>query len=307
MGLGKGAIIDAKKNDHGQLELNVLDGGKGAAQGAVINYYLAEAPAADVTATLAFLDANGTVIREFNPKPAGYEKLDDKDKALNPGPWMPVKAGMNRFVWDLRHAGATRLRGNKTAGEANNGRFVLPGTYQVRLTVGETVLTQSFAVVNDPRVKTPHADLAAQDALLHEIYGKLSAMYEGLATLRDVKAQAQSWAERLGKKKNGAVVVAAVDELVKKLDAIETILILPGEHDDTFGLNQAVRLNAKLSALIPIVGSADRRPTRQAGELYQTYAKQADDQLRALHALLSDDLETLNSLIQETNVAPIVV
>ena len=132
-------------------------------------------------------------------------------------------------------------------------------------------------------------------------------MYEGLATLRDVKAQAKSWAERLGKKKNGAAVVAAVDELVKKLDAIETVLILPGEHDDTFGLNQAVRLNAKLSALIPIVGSADRRPTRQAGELFQTYAKQADDQLRALHAILSDDLETLNSLIQDTNAAPIVV
>lgn len=307
LGLGKGAIIDAKKNDHGQLELTVLDGGKGADQGAVITYALAEAPAADVKCTLAFLAANGTVIREFSPKPAGYEKLDDKDKALDPGPWMPVKAGLNRFVWDLRHAGATRLRGNKTAGEGNNGRFVLPGKYQVRLTVGETVLTEAFEVVNDPRVQTPRADLEAQDALLQEIYGKLSALYDGMATLRDVKAQAQSWADRLGKKKNGAAVVEAVGELVKKLDAIETVLILPGEHDDTFGLNEAVRLNAKLSALIPIVGSADRRPTRQAGELFQAYAKQADDQLRNLHALLSDDLETLNSLIQETNVAPIVV
>jgi hypothetical protein len=307
LGLGKGAIIDAKKNEHGQLELNVLDGGQGAAQGAVINYYLPDAPPTAAKRTLAFLDANGNVIREFSPKPADYDKLDDKDKALNPGPWMPVKAGMNRFVWDLRHAGATKLRGNKTAGEANNGRFVLPGAYQVRLTVGDTVATEAFAVVNDPRVTTPAAVLATQDALLQEIYGKLSSLYESLATLRDVRTQAKGWADRLAKKKNSAAVVAAVDELVQKLDAIETVLILPGEHDDTFGLNQPVRLNAKLSSLIPIVGSADRAPTKQARELFQSYAVQADNQLRALHALLSDDLESLNSLIQETNVAPIVV
>ena len=285
----------------------MLDGGKGAAHGAVINYYLAEAPAADAKATLAFLDADGNVVREFAPKPAGYDKLDDKDKGLNPGPWMPTKAGMNRFVWDLRQRGATRLRGNKTAGDANNGRFVLPGTYQVRLTVGDTVLTESFTVVNDPRVQTPLADLKTQSALLDEIYAKISGVHEGVATLRDVRTQAKSWADRLGKKKNGGAVVEAVNDLVKKLDAIETVLILPGEHDDTFGLNQPVRLNAKLASLISVAGSADRVPTKQARDLFHTYAGQADDQLKALHAILSDDLESLNSLIQESSIPPIVI
>jgi len=307
LGLGKSAIVDGKKNDHGQIELTVLDGGKGAEQGAVINYYLAEAPAADAKRSLAFLDAEGNVVREFDPKPADYDKLDEKDKELNPGPWMPLKAGMNRFVWDLRHVGATRLRGNKTAGEANSGRFVLPGSYQVRLTVGDTVMTETFDVVNDPRVQTSRADLETQDAALQTIYVKLSALNESVATLRDVRSQAKNWADRLAKKKNGAVVVEAVNDLIKKLDAIETVLILPGEHEDTFGLNQPVRLNAKLSSLIPIMGSADRVPTRQSRELFQSYANQADEQLHTLHALLSDDLEGLNSLIQESNTPPIVI
>ncbi len=307
LGLGKSAIMDGKKNDHGQIELTVLDGGKGAAQGAVINYYIAEAPADEAKLSLAFLDADGALLREFTPKPAAYDKLDDKDKALDPGPWMPSKPGMNRFVWDLRHAGSTKLRGNKTAGEANTGYFVLPGTYQVRLTVGDTVLTEAFALINDPRVATPLADLETQAALLKEIYGKLSAVNEGLATLRDVRTQAKGWADRLGKQKNGTAVVAAVGELIKKLDAIETVLILPGEHTDTFGFDQPVRLNAKLSSLIPIVGSADRVPTQQSRTLFQGYAGQADEQLRTLHALLSDDLEVLNSLIQESNAAPIVI
>ncbi|MBX3014934.1 MAG: glycosyl hydrolase [Caldilineaceae bacterium] len=307
LGLGKSSIIDSKKNDHGQLEYAVIDGGKGAPQGAVINFYLAEALAPGTKATLTFLDEAGRVIRRFGPKPATYDTLDEKDKALDPGPWIPIKAGVNRFVWDLRHPGATKLRGNRLAGEANNGRFVLPGTYQVRLTVGDTVLTQSFAVVNDPRVTTPYAVLAEQDAFLAAIYAKLSAVYEGLATLRAVRIQAQGWAERLGSQKSNTTVVTAVNELVQKLDAIETVLIIPGEHDDTFGLSQRMRLNSRLSALIPIVGSADRVPTKQSRALFETYAAQADDQLGNLHALLSDDLEALNSLIQDANIPPIVV
>ncbi|MEZ4866863.1 MAG: glycosyl hydrolase [Caldilineaceae bacterium] len=307
LGLGKNAIVDSKKNDYGQTEMSVLDAGKSADLGAVIYYYLAEAPTEKANPTLAFLDMNGKLICEFKPKPADYDKLNDKDKALNPGPWLPTNVGVNRFVWDLRHAGATKVRGNKTAGEANRGRLVLPGSYQARLTVGETVLTQSFQVVNDPRVQTSLADLATQDALLAEIFGKLAAVHEGINTLRMVKEQAQGWATRLAKKENSQAVVTAANELVQKLEAIETMLIIPGEQEDTFGLNEPVRLNAKISSLIPIVGSADRLPTTQARDLFHTYATQADEQLSNLHALLNDDLESLNSLIQETNVPPIVL
>ena len=41
-----------------------------------------------------------------------------------------MRAGVNRFVWDLRYSGAKRLRGNKTGEEADRGPLVLPGTYQ---------------------------------------------------------------------------------------------------------------------------------------------------------------------------------
>jgi hypothetical protein len=52
---------------------------------------------------------------------------------------------------------------------------------------------------------------------------------------------------------------------------------------------------------------AERVPTKQARELFHTYAGQVDDQVKALHAILSDDLEALNSLIQESIIPPIVI
>ncbi|MCB0104726.1 MAG: glycosyl hydrolase, partial [Caldilineaceae bacterium] len=307
LGLGKSAIVDGKRGDDGQLTYEVLDAGKGAPQGAVINYYLAEAPSADTKVTLEILDSNGNVVRTFTPKPEGYDKLDDKDKALDPGPWVVTTPGVHRFVWDLRREGATKVRGNKTAGEAATGRFVLPGTYQIKLTVGDSTQRASFTLVNDPRVATTAAELEEQAAVLDDIYAKISAVHEGVNTLRAVREQAKSWADRLAGKERGTAVVEAATALIEKLDTIEDRLILPGEQEDTFGLNEPARLNAKLSSLIPVVGSADRRPTAQAQALFQKYAATADQQLSELHALLNDDLETLNTLIQDANVPGIVI
>jgi len=307
LGLGKNAIVDGKRGDDGQLAYNVLDAGKGAPQGAILNYYLAEKPAADSTVTLEILDGNDMVVRRYGRKPAGYDKLDEKDKALDPGPWLVVEAGIHRLVWDLRQEGATKVRGNKMAGEAATGRFVLPGTYQARLTIGDKSQTVSFALVNDPRVAATEAELAEQAAVLDSIYTKISAVHAGVNQLRVVKEQAKSWAARLAGKERGKAVVEAANDLVQKLEAIEDVLILPGEQEDTFGLNEPARLNAKLSSLIPIVGSADRRPTTQAQRLIKKYADVADQQLNELHALFNDDLETLNTLIQDANVPGIVI
>ena len=164
----------------------------------------AVADAADqISVSLAFLDERGEVVREFRPKPAGYDKLSDEDKALDPGPWMPVRAGVNRFVWDLRHAGASRLRGNRTGEEAERGPLALPGTCSVRLRLGfqnpvpcpppgpdgqaggtrfelvERTDGASFEIVNDPRSPTSPDDLRDQLDLLLEIRDKMSALYEG--------------------------------------------------------------------------------------------------------------------------------
>ena len=46
-----------------------------------------------------------------------------KTRALIPGRGCR-QSRYEPLVWDLRYAGATRLAGNKTAGEANIGRFV---------------------------------------------------------------------------------------------------------------------------------------------------------------------------------------
>ena len=255
--------------------------------------------------SLAFLDAEGRPIREFRPKPAGHDKLDDEDKALDPGPWMPVRAGVNRFVWDLRHPGATRLRGNKTGEEAERGPLMLPGTCRVRLTAGEHTLTESFEVVNDPRSPASPGDLREQLDCLLAIRDKLSAIYEGVRRIRETTGEVERWCARLSRHGGHEAVVEAGRTLCEALAAVESALILPGEQTDTFGLHHRVRLNAALASVIGVIDSADARPTTQARALAGEYMAAIDTRLDRLAALLDRDLATFNRLVAEANLPPV--
>src|SRR3989449_8349697 len=82
----------------------------------------------------------------------------------------PGKQGVNRYVWNLRHAGPTRLNFERPAApedEENPFRNVggpraIPGTYSVTVSAGGRTATQTIAVEPDPILGGDAARFAAQ-------------------------------------------------------------------------------------------------------------------------------------------------
>ena len=294
--------LAGKDEETGLPVRTYLDGGEGAPRRAILYYWL-PAPLPEVaTLSLEILDEAGEVIRAFAPKPSDWEKRDKADKALEPGPWLPVRPGLNRFLWDLRHEGAMRVRGNKTGGEANKGPFALPGSYRVRLRLGDQIQEENLEVRADPRVAVSPADLRAQLELLLAVRDKLNELYRGVVRLREVRAQVEAWRKRLS---DQAEVVRLADQITEKLAAVEDALILPGEQKNTYELAVRPRLNSKLSSLIPIIGSADGHPTAGAEALVAEYSEQIDEQLATLSRVLAGDVAALNQAIQEAGAPPV--
>src|SRR5712672_1861810 len=130
--------------------------GENPPDGAALYYYLKDEPKDPVK--LDLLDAQGKVIRAFTSeekKKDGGSDEWEKDEAEE---HIPAKAGMNEFTWDLRYESPQKIPAAIYDEGDPVGPFVLPGNYQVRLTVGAKNFTAPIEVALDPRVKTSAED-----------------------------------------------------------------------------------------------------------------------------------------------------
>jgi photosystem II stability/assembly factor-like uncharacterized protein len=99
--------------------------------------------------------------------------------------------GLHRFVWDLRHAPPPSDRASYPIAAAPGdtpaaprGLLVMPGTYQVRLTVNGQVYRQAVIVRLDPRVKISTADLTLQFTLSKALAAAMRQVADARAELQ---------------------------------------------------------------------------------------------------------------------------
>ncbi len=300
-----------KKKPNGETEETLVNAGENPPDGVIVRYFLKEKPTAPIT--LTFLDASGKEIRAITSKkdelakPAEGEKKKDEETK----PFVPAEAGLNRFVWDTRYAEATKVPGDTSTKDAVAGPVVVPGEYQVRLTVGDQTHTANFRVVKDPRVDVSQKELEAQRDFLLQLRDKLTETHEAILMLRDVRAQAEGWEKRLGGKQTAgsgqqladhSALIEAAKALREKAKMIEAELI---EEKADSPLQPPVRLNAKLATLAGFADGADVAPTRQTQEVYTSIAARIDRQLRQLDDLMEADLGAFNRQVREAGIAAI--
>jgi photosystem II stability/assembly factor-like uncharacterized protein len=125
--------------------------------GVPISYLLGPGGSGAVTVEIVET-ATGETIRRFS-------SADPVDSGVR----LATTPGLHRVFWDVRYASPPGLAPKQAESAPLQGTFVLPGTYQVRLTANGRPLRQAVIVRMDPRVKTPIADLAAQFKLARSI------------------------------------------------------------------------------------------------------------------------------------------
>jgi photosystem II stability/assembly factor-like uncharacterized protein len=152
---------------------------KNPPSGAAIDFYLQTAG----ETTLEIVDAKGEVVRRFSSKDPVPPHTPGAvaDAWLEPPARLSGRAGMNRFVWDLRYAAPdVPESGESDWGPDVAGPLVMPGTYTVRLTAGGRAVSQPLRVVLDPRLKATPLDIQKQFDLSMAIWKELGRVAEEL-------------------------------------------------------------------------------------------------------------------------------
>jgi len=226
--------------------------------GPVIEYYLPNQPSEPVI--IDILDMNGAVLNSYNSDTqpargsrgaaASESQPEDPDAApagrrFTPPPRVTKNAGMNRFVWDLRHQAGPTLP---------------PGKYQVRLKTGAVTLTETLTVMIDPRVAEDGVTLAdLQEQFDHNMRMRelVNAVNQLVTRVRDAQAKLKS---------NGG-----------DAEKLNTLTAIAGKL-----LTEPVRygkpgLQAHITYLASMTANVDQKIGRDAVERYAVLKKELDD------------------------------
>jgi hypothetical protein len=280
--------------------------GKNPPSGAIVYFHLKNDPKEKEEVALEFLDGSGKLIRKFS-------NLQQPDEAPSPFAEFGVqaasqrfqpKAGLNRFVWNLRYPDASRFRGMILWAGNTNGPTAVPGTYQVRLSAAGKTLTESFEVQKDPRVATTQAEFQKQFELHLKIRDKLTEVHDSITRIRDTRDQVKAYAERA---KGNKAIGDAAKALGDKLTAVEEALYQTKNQSNQDPLNFPIRLNNKLASLAGVIASTDSPPTDQSHAVYDDLVGKIDAELAKLKTAMTADLAAFNQLVRDQNVPAVMV
>jgi len=262
--------------------------------GAWINVYLKNAPPSPVVVTIS--GPGGKVVRTLRQR---------------------GEAGLNRFVWNLRHelpgapGGPSILRqdqdrpeaGRGTTGSGQGGRGgaaqgpgVVPGDYTVKVQAGDTVMTGTVTVTLDPGVQADPAELDAQlqasfsvlalAAKVNDVIERVDAMTSQL-TMLDAELANQSPAPAVRGR-----VKQTLDALTRFRDD-ELARPVPG-----LGYRQYPRLREDVQSLAGYVGRGFREPNAGERERMKDLAAQVDQAVAKANGFITKDITAINDVMR---------
>jgi hypothetical protein len=281
--------------------------GKNPPNGAMIFYYFAKAPdTSKVEVKLDILDANEQVLRSYSSKrkeQGGGEQEGPGSAAPQP---LPVKAGMNRFVWDLRGENVTRVPELFVFGSLQSYK-VAPGTYKARLTVGDKSLTQSFEVVQDPRIPVVPAAFQEQQSMLAAIRGHINEIHETAQRLRDVRKQIKDLTARTKDQLNAKAFADSAKALTERMTKFEEQLVQPKQETFQDVINFPNKLNAQFLYLMSEIDSSDPPLTNGLKTRFATLNAEWEQLKPMRNRLLEQEVTKFNALFQQNAIPAVIV
>ena len=252
--------------------------------GALITYYLKEKPDEKTTVKVQIFDSSGNLIRDLE-KPA-------REK------------GLNRATWNLRLGGAEVRRPPSEEETAfagpPRGPHVLPGTYKVKLSVGDRTVEQPVEVRLDPTINISLADLQSQLDLQVKLRDMQSAANNALRFLDSIEEQlkhTQTTIKNLQKEPDKDLL-KALEEYLKEVAALEDRLVRRTEGLGFPGKGQVVN---QIGDLFFGLDATNAAPTPYQRQYFEEIQPAYRDRMGEVNRFIKDTLPHWNEKLRGWN------
>lgn len=189
--------------------------GVNPANGLVLYYELPKLDSTDIQ--MEIMDANGKLINSFSSKKdKSYKRWDGGPP---PSPTLSKKEGLNRFVWNMGHAIMPGVK--DTYIEANyRGHRAIPGTYTIKLKVGEQSYETKGVIKEIPSYSIPDSQYKTFDTFMTEMEANVTEMHNMVNSLYGAKKQLEAVlkkTENEALKKEGKALIEELDAWDKEM------------------------------------------------------------------------------------------
>lgn len=225
------------------------------------------------------------------------------------------RAGINRFVWDMRYDGPRELDFEKKPEESeffnrNEGPRVLPGTYKATIKVGKNTASADVTVRADPRLSIPAEDFRAQTSAALKLRNEINAVNEMLNRIDRMEKEIAAFKKTVEPQRPGdpdlsdryTTVLERGKGLSNKLKQMkEAVYDTDVQHDVIEDdIHHLTRFHARLEglgfALAYFYGQPPSQPVREEMEELRG---RLDGQIQKFNAFLEKDVAPYNSLANE--------
>jgi len=218
------------------------------------------------------------------------------------------RKGVNRFTYTMRHENAKTFRGMITWAGSGNGPAMAPGMYRVRMTatkgsVAPTPVSFDFRMLPDPRAEATEADLKEQVRLALVVRDKITQANQGVIESRHLKSELD---DRKAKMTADATFSPLAASFAAELGIVEDSLYQTKNQSGQDPLNFPIRLNDQLGGLMGFIMSGERRPPKQAYDVWGVLAPKTDGELAKMERVITTNLPKVNAKLKAAGQKEIV-
>ena len=164
-----------------------------------------------------------------------------------------------------------------------------PGMYRVRMTatkgsVAPLPVTFDFRMLPDPRAEATEADLKEQVRLALVVRDKITQANEGVIESRHLKSELD---DRKAKMTADATFGPLAASFAAELGIVEDSLYQTKNQSGQDPLNFPIRLNDQLGGLMGFIMSGERRPPKQAYDVWTVLAPKTDGELAKMERVIT--------------------
>jgi photosystem II stability/assembly factor-like uncharacterized protein len=279
-------------------------------KGAILDYYLKSKIADKEEITIEIFDAQGQRVRKLsNRQESKGEQPPEWPDREKPADLLPDGTGMNRFAWNFRYDSPVQIPGAFYVGDPPRGPLVIPGTYQVKLTVKGKALTAPLEVKMDPRLQSTvtAADMQKQIELAMKVKQDIDALHRAVNQIHELRANLQTLQKWAGDNSSSSEVVTAAHALDLRMTPVEQSLMQVKMKSSEGNLRYPNMLNEQYASFNDLIQGVDGAPTAQQVLVFEELHGRLEAQLSSWRQIESAEVPALNEMMRKHGVPTLAV